>query len=456
MGRNLALNMADQGFSVAGYDKDPDKIRALREEAGARKIRAAASLAEFAGALMTPRTVMLLVPAGPPVDNVIRDLVPHLGSGGLIIDGGNSYFKDTEVRGRLLARKKLLFMGVGVSGGEHGARSGPSLMPGGSPEAYARVRPVFEAVAAQVEKEPCVAYLGPGAAGHYVKMVHNGIEYGLMELIAESYHLLKLGLGLSDDDLAGTFGAWNDHELESYLIEISARIFKRRDPKTGGRLIDAILDEARQKGTGMWASQDAMDLQVPVPNIDIAVAARNISARKAERKAIGALIRGPALASRGRREDLLGKLKDALYASMIITFAQGFSQLKAASAAHAYGWCLEEVARIWRGGCIIRAALLNEIRRAFHENRELPSLLLDASLARVVQARQASLRSIVAAAAGLGIPAPGMAVSLSYLDSFRSEWLPANLIQAQRDFFGAHTYERTDEKGTFHTRWEED
>jgi 6-phosphogluconate dehydrogenase len=456
MGRNLVLNIADHGYSVTGYDKDPGKIRALRNEAQGRKVWASESLKEFIGMLVPPRTVMMLVPAGDPVDSVIGDLIPNLNRGDLIIDGGNSHFKDTDIREKALAEKDLLFMGVGVSGGEHGARLGPSIMPGGSGEAYARTKPVFEAIAAHVEKDPCVTYLGPRSAGHYVKMVHNGIEYGVMQLIAESYHLMKQGAGLTDDELSSVYAEWNQKELNGYLMDISAKIFARQDERTGNRLIDVILDEAKQKGTGMWSSQDAMDLQVPVPNIDIAVAARHISALKGERKIIGTSIKGPAPAFQGDRAKLIGNLKDALYASTVMTYSQGFSQLRAASDTYAYGLQLEDVARIWRGGCIIRAVLLNDILRAFREKPELSNLLFDESLSSEVQARQKALRSVVGAAVNLGIPVPGMAVALSYLDSFRSEWLPANLIQAQRDFFGAHTYERKDEKGIFHTQWEKD
>jgi 6-phosphogluconate dehydrogenase len=455
MGRNLVLNIADHGYSVAGYDKDSDKVQELRGQIQGRQIGAAGNLEEFIGLLEKPRIVMMLVPAGSPVDSVIGDLTPHLETGDLIIDGGNSYFKDTDRRSRAVDEKNLLYIGVGVSGGERGARFGPSIMPGGSPEAYARIRPVFEAAAAHVEGEPCVTYLGPGSAGHYVKMVHNGIEYGVMQLISESYHLMKQGLGMTDDDLSAVYGEWNENELNGYLMEITSKIFKRQDDKTGSRLIDMILDEARQKGTGRWSSQDALDLGTPVPNIDMAVTARNISALEKERTAIGELVQGPAPVFQGDRKSLIARLKDAVYASVIMTYSQGFSQLKTASDTYNYGLNLEDVARIWRGGCIIRSVLLKDIRKAFREKPGLSSLMLDVSLSREIEARQESLRYVVGEAVSLGIPVPGMAAALSYLDSFRSRWLPANLVQAQRDFFGSHTYERKDEKGVFHTLWEQ-
>jgi 6-phosphogluconate dehydrogenase len=456
MGRNLLLNMADHGHSVAGYDMDATKVAALREEAENRDIRGAKSLPEFVGLLRVPRAVMMLVPAGPPVDAVIRDLLPCLAHGDLIIDGGNSHFNDTDLRAKTLAERGIQFLGVGVSGGEHGARHGPSIMPGGSREAYERVQPIFEAIAAQVDGEPCVTWLGPRSAGHYVKMVHNGIEYGLMQLIAETYDLMKRGLGLTDDELGEIYDRWNREELNSYLLEITAQIFRRMDEKTGNRLVDVILDEAKQKGTGMWASQDAMDLQVPLPTIDAAVAMRNLSAFEKERKEASRVLPRPIRSFEGDRQMFIGQLRSAIYAGMIITYAQGMALLVVASAKHEFHLDLEAVARIWRGGCIVRATLLEDIRAAFRARRDLPNLLLDPNLSKKVMAHQENLGKMVYVASGLGIPAPGLMVSLAYLDSYRSAWLPANLIQAQRDYFGAHTYERIDEKGTFHTQWEKE
>jgi len=401
----------------------------------------------------SPRAVLMLVPAGPPVDAVIRELLPHLGPGDLVIDGGNSHFKDTELRLRALAGKEIRYLGMGISGGEHGARHGPSMMPGGPREGHRQVRAILEAAAAKVQGEPCVAYLGPGGAGHYVKMVHNGIEYGLMQLIAESYDLLKRGLGLSDDELAAVYQHWNETELNAYLVEITGHIFRQVDEKTGKRLIDVILDEARQKGTGMWTSQDAMELQIPTPAIDVAVSMRYLSVLKSERVAASRVLPRPAVAFRGDRAAFLTQLGNALYAAMILTYAQGMAQLRRAAGAYGYGFKLEDVARIWRGGCIIRAALLEEIRAAYQARPDLASLLIDPGLAQALLARQEDLRSVVRTAAELAIPAPGLMVSLAYFDGYRSAWLPANLIEAQRDYFGAHTYERLDARGVFHAQW---
>jgi 6-phosphogluconate dehydrogenase len=454
MGRNLVLNMADHGHSVSGYDKDLSKVQELQTAAESRAIHAAQGLAEFVGVLSTPRTIMMLVPAGHVVDNVIRDVLPHLERGDLIIDAGNSHFKDTDLRAKALAETGILYMGVGVSGGEEGARHGPSLMPGGPQEAYERVRPIFEAVAAHVEGVPCVTYLGPGSAGHYVKMVHNGIEYGLMQLIAESYDLLKRGLGLSDSELAGVYAGWNKAELNGYLMEITAHIFTQVDERTGKRLIDVILDEAKQKGTGMWTSQDAMDIQVPTPVIDAAVVARNLSALKSEREATSQNFKVRTSRFKGDRDAILTQLKGAMQVSMIITYAQGMAQLRTASKVYGYDLNLEDVARIWRGGCIIRAALLEDIRAAFHAQPDLPNLLNDDHLSQAVISKQKDLRKVVGLAGKFGLPIPCLMASLAYFDGYRSAWLPANLIQAQRDDFGAHTYERVDAKGVFHTRWE--
>jgi 6-phosphogluconate dehydrogenase len=454
MGRNLVLNMADHGFSVAGYDKDPAKVQELRDAAGDRPVFAASGLEGFIGRLKKPRAVMMLVPAGPPVDSVIRDLLPGLEAGDLIIDGGNSHYPDTDLRAGALEKKGIAYLGVGISGGEHGARHGPSMMPGGARDAYERVRPILEAAAARVDGEPCVTYLGPGSAGHYVKMVHNGIEYAIMQLIAETYDLMKRGLGLRDDELHQVYERWNRGELSGYLMEITADIFRRIDERTGKRLIDEILDEARQHGTGMWTSQDAMSLQVPVPTIDIAVAMRDLSGFREEREAASQALQGPQERFSGYREAFLKALGDALYAAMIIAYGQGMAQLRVASDVKGYNLHLADVARIWRGGCIIRAALLEKILEAYGRRPDLPNLLLDAELGSAVADRQAELRFVVASGASLGIPVPAFMSALAYFDAYRSAWLPANLIQAQRDYFGAHTYERIDAKGVFHTVWE--
>jgi 6-phosphogluconate dehydrogenase len=453
MGRNLVLNMADHGFSVSGYDKDAAKCEQLRDEAGDRAVHAADTLQDFIQSLSSPRAIMLLVPAGPIVDSVIQELVPNLADGDLIIDAGNSHFKDTNRRAESLSDHGIHYLGMGVSGGESGARFGPSLMPGGPREAYTRVQSILESVAAHVGDSACVSYLGPGSAGHYVKMVHNGIEYGLMQLIAESYDLMKRGLGLKNEELADVYAEWNAGELNGFLMEITSHIFRKKDDLTGKYLIDLILDEARQKGTGMWTTQDAMDIQIPTPVIDAAVAARNLSAMKSERQTGSRNIDIELPAVKVDRQDFIGQLKNALYLSMITAYAQGMAQLRGASKTYAYDLNLEEVARIWRGGCIIRAALLEDIRTAFHSQSDLANLLIDKHFSQIAQKNSSDLRSIVSLAAQFGLPVPAMMASLAYLDGYRSSWLPANLIQAQRDDFGAHTYQRVDKDGIFHTQW---
>jgi 6-phosphogluconate dehydrogenase len=454
MGRNLLLNIADHNFPGVGYDRDLQKVQMLRAEARERPVRGVESLEELTKALRTPRVVMLLVPAGNPVDEVIRALLPYLQEGDLIIDGGNSFYKDTDLRIKTLADKGIDFMGLGISGGEHGARAGASMMAGGKLKSYERVRPMLEAVAAKANNEPCVAFMGPGSAGHYVKMVHNGIEYGVMELIAESYDLLKRGLGFNDDQLQATFADWNKGELNSYLIEITAQIFQQRTEDGRGRIIDVILDQAAQKGTGRWASQDAMDLGEPVPNIDIAVTMRALSAHKAERQGMAQVYSGAKKKYHGDPNVFVIQLRAALYAAMIITYAQGFELLQTASRVYHYDLELEVIARIWRQGCIIRSALLEWVRMAYLRQPGLVNLLVDPQLSATVMTREAALQAVIYTAADLHLPAPGMMMALSYLDAYHSTWLPANLIQAQRDYFGAHTYERTDAKGVFHTQWE--
>jgi len=454
MGRNLVLNMAGHGFSVAGYDKDTSQVEALRKESVGQSICSASNIPDFISWLRKPRVVMMLVPAGAPVDSVIKDLLPHLDKGDLVIDAGNSYFKDTDVRARNLAAKGIQFLGVGVSGGEEGARHGPSIMPGGPNEAYERVRPVFEAAAAKVDGEPCVTWLGPGSSGHFVKMVHNGIEYAIMQLIAETYDLMKRGLGLTDDELQDVYRVWNEGELSGYLMEITSHIFARKDANTGQRLIDEILAVAEQKGTGLWTSQSAMELQVPVPTIDLAVAMRDLSVFAQQREQASSIYQRPIHGLDGDRAAFLGQLGRAMVASMIIVYAQGLALLAVASDKYKYALDLEAVARIWRGGCIIRSGVLDDIGAAFHARRDLPNLLLDPALSHKMMEHQECLRQVVSQASEVGVPCPGLMVSLGYFDAYRSAWQPANLIQAQRDYFGAHTYERIDAKGPFHTRWE--
>jgi 6-phosphogluconate dehydrogenase len=456
MGRNLLLNIAEHGFSAAGYDKDPQKVALLHAEAGKLPIQSAGEVRGFIELLQVPRAIMLLVPAGPIVDNVIRDLLPYLEPGDMIIDAGNSHFTDTDLREKTLEGKGLHFFGMGVSGGEAGARYGPSMMPGGPEQAYNRVKPILESTAAQVNGKPCVAYLGPHSAGHYVKMVHNGIEYAIMQLIAESYDLLRRGLGLTDDELGDLFDQWNHAELNAYLVEITADIFRKVDDITGKRLVDVVLDAARQLGTGMWTSQDALALKVPTPTIDISVSMRNLSALEDERTALGKKYAAKSHIFDGKREELTGHIRGALYAAIIVSYAQGFEQLAEASKVYQYNLDLSTVARIWRGGCIIRSALLEPIRSAYKRDPGLPHLLLDAELGEAVFKRLDDLRLVVQTAAGLSLPAPSFMAALAYYDSLRSTHLPANLIQAQRDYFGAHTYERVDRRGVFHTQWSEE
>ncbi|WP_247236166.1 NADP-dependent phosphogluconate dehydrogenase [Telluribacter sp. SYSU D00476] len=456
MGRNLMLNIADHDFSVIGLDLDPLKAAAVQAEAGEGKpARGTTSIEEFVQSIRKPRAIMMLVPAGNPVDAVIASLLPLLEPGDIVIDGGNSYFPDTERRVIGLEEKGIHFFGMGVSGGEKGARFGPSMMPGGNREAYERLRPVFEAIAAKVDGEPCVAYLGSGSAGNYVKMVHNGIEYGIMQLIAEAYDLLRRGVGLSDDELQAVFEQWNQSELQSFLIEITAEILKKVDDETGQRLVSVISDRARSKGTGKWTSQNAMDLQVPVPTIDTAVLMRDISKYKEERVEASKLLPNTALevAFDGDRKALVDQMRNAFYFAMISTYAQGLAQLTVASATYNYGLRLNEVAKIWRGGCIIRAVCLNDIRAAYEQNPELPNLLLDPKVGGDLLDRQLDMRAILKLSIDKGIAMPAFMSSLAYFDAYRTETLPTNLIQAQRDYFGAHTYERVDKEGIFHTEW---
>jgi 6-phosphogluconate dehydrogenase len=454
MGRNFLLNISEHGFPVAGYDSDTNKVEALAKgENPQNKIGTATNIRDFISMLKKPRSIILLVPAGSPVDSVIDELSGLIEPDDLIIDAGNSFFKDTDIRTRRLAAKKIRFMGVGISGGEEGARHGPSIMPGGQRDSYERIRPIFEAAAAKVDGSPCVTWLGTGSAGHFVKMVHNGIEYGFMQLLAETYDLMKRFLGLNDNQLHDNYNEWNKGELNSFLIEITAEIFSRIDDRTGKRLIDEILDVARQKGTGMWASQSGMELQVPLPTIDMAVDLRNLSGYENEREIAGRLYSRPPGMFKGDRMIFIKQLEKALYTALIITYSQGMLLLAEASEKYDYNLDLGEVARIWRGGCIIRAALLEDIMLTFRKRPDQHNLLLDPGFAQKIGDNQENLRYVVCQAAEAGIPVPAFMASLGYLDAFRSTWLPANLIQAQRDFFGSHTYERIDSIGTFHTEW---
>ncbi len=491
MGRNLALNALDAGFDVAGFDLGDEAAAGFQEEAGGRALASTTDRDAFLAALPTPRAILVMVPAGKPVDSVIASFAPHLAPGDLLIDGGNSFYRDTQRRQEELTAMGLHFMGMGVSGGEEGARRGPSMMPGGPMDAYDRVAPILEGMAAKVDGEPCVAHLGEGAAGHYVKMVHNGIEYGLMQLIAEAYDLLKRGTGMSNPDLAATFTRWNAGQLQSFLVEITAEIFAHPDDAavdpgampeatsphaalgseaptadqhtpgitedaptaTVRYLLDAIADTAKQKGTGKWTSQDALDLGVPIPTIDAAVSARYLSALKDERVAAASLLGEPDRHTGMTQQEMVHGLEGALHAAFLVTYAQGFALLRAASAEYGFGLKMGEVAKIWRGGCIIRAAMLETFRAAFADEPDVANLLVTPPVAELVRGCQEHLRVVSAASAGAGIPTPALSAALDYLDSYRSAWLPANLVQAQRDFFGAHTFQRTDREGTFHAQW---
>lgn len=454
MGRNLVLNMADRGFAVAGYNRHPDKVAELEQEAQGKRVLGARTVEALVDALRRPRAVMLMVAAGRAVDQVIDELLPHLEPGDIIIDGGNSHYKDTDSRAEALAAKGIQFLGVGISGGEKGARFGPSMMPGGHEQAYTRVRAIFEAIAAKADGEPCVTLLGPGSSGHYVKMVHNGIEYGLMQLLAETYDVMRRCLNLTNDRLADVYREWNEGELQSFLVDITATVFRQRDELTGKHLIDLILDRARQKGTGKWTSQDAMDLQVPVPTIDAAVSLRDMSGYKEQRLIAARQLTDPA-GEAASGQVTVEVIRKAFYGATILTYAQGMALLKAASDTYGYNLKLHDVARIWREGCIIRARLLDDIGAAFSGRQDLANLLLDDKLGKLVMNRHGALRQVIHAAVAAEVPVPCFMATLGYLDSFRSSRLPANLIQAQRDCFGSHTYERIDREGSFHTEWGE-
>ncbi|HMQ16171.1 MAG TPA: NADP-dependent phosphogluconate dehydrogenase [Phycisphaerae bacterium] len=451
MGGNLVLNLVDHGFTVAGLDRSNERLRALQTAAPPSRIVGDADPRAFVRLLKPPRAIFVLVPAGAAVDEVIAQLAPLLASGDLLVDAGNSHFRDTDRRSAELAARGLHFFGMGVSGGEQGARYGPSLMPGGPRAAYERIRGVLDAVAAKVNGEPCAEWLGNGAAGHYVKMVHNGIEYGLMQLIAETYDVLRRLAGLSNDALQRTFAEWNEGELASFLVEITAKVFSQRDAKTSRHLVDVILDVAQQKGTGQWTSQEALALRVPTPNIDAAVAMRVLSGRREIRQKARELY--PAAENAAPDPGLAAAARGALYVASVLAYGQGLALLRAASKAHGYDLQLEQVVKVWRGGCIIRAALLEDIRAAYRRDADLPDLVIDPALGAKVAPRVADLRSVVQAAIGAGLAVPGLSAALGYVDALRAARLPLNLVQAQRDYFGAHTYERIDEPGVFHTHW---
>lgn len=454
MGRSLALNFESKGFPVSVYDLSAEKVNEIVEHNKEKNIIGTNNIEEFVQSLELPRKILLMVNAGEITDKAINSLVPYLDKGDILIDGGNSYYKDTIRRNADLAEKGLLFIGAGVSGGEEGALTGPSIMPSGQKEAYDEVGPLLTAISAKVDGDPCCTYIGPNGAGHYVKMVHNGIEYGDMQLICESYHLMKTLLGLSVNELHEVFSEWNQGELDSFLIEITADIFTVMDQETGKPLVDVILDTAGQKGTGKWTSQSALDLGIPLSIITESVFSRFLSAMKEERVKASKVLKGPSENKFiGNKKDVIELIRKTLYFSKIISYAQGFSQYKVAS--DEYNWDLRpgEIAKIFRGGCIIRAAFLQNIMDAYNRNPNLDNLLMDSYFQAITGDYQDAAREVVSIAIKAGIPVPGLSSALSYYDSYRSEVLPANLLQAQRDYFGAHTYQRVDREGTFHTEW---
>jgi len=455
MGSNLLLNMADHRFSVIGYDKDPVKTKAF--EASAAKgtnLKGVNSLKEMISLLKTPRKLMMLVPAGSPVDSVISDLKPLLQKGDIIIDGGNSHYTDTLRRINELKGIGFHFMGIGISGGEEGARKGPSIMPGGDEEAYKEVAPILKAVAAKVNDEPCVEYLGHDAAGHYVKMVHNGIEYAIMQLISECYDMMHHGLGLTNQELHDVFKEWDNGDMKSFLLEITTIIFDKKDDKSKNYLVDMILDKAGAKGTGQWTSQEGLDLPMPIPTIDSAVVMRNLSGLIDERKEAASLYKTAFKKIGTDKKEFINQLRDAFYFSSLISYAQGLAMLSTASAELKMDIPLPEVVSVWRGGCIIRSAMLGMFKKAY-QKPGLKNLLLDPAIAEILRKKELSLQKIISTAALNNYPAAGLMASLNYFNAYCRNLLPTNLVQAQRDFFGAHTYQRIDMEGIFHTEWEQ-
>lgn len=456
MGKNLALNIESRGYSVALFNRTGAKTTAVVEEHPDKNFKATYTIEEFVESIEKPRRILLMVKAGPATDATIQELLPHLDKGDILIDGGNTFFKDTMRRNEELANSGINFIGTGVSGGEEGALKGPSIMPGGQKEAYALVAPILEQISAKAEDgAPCVTYIGPNGAGHYVKMVHNGIEYGDMQLIAESYDLMKNILNLSVEEMADIFKEWNQGELDSYLIEITADILTRKDDEgTGKPVVDVILDAAGNKGTGKWTSQSALDLGMPLPLITESVFARYISAYKEERvQASKILSRTNDFEFTGDKKELVEKIREALYFSKIMSYAQGFAQLRVASKEFDWDLPFGEIAKIWRAGCIIRARFLQKITDAYDKNPEIENLLLDDYFVEITKKYQQSVRDVVALAVQAGVPVPTFSSAIAYFDSYRAERLPANIIQAQRDYFGAHTYERVDKEGIFHYSW---
>ncbi len=453
MGRNLLLNMADHGVAGAGFDKDTSKGTLLEQEGKHGNVKGFSDVKDFTASLKSPKAIMMLVPAGKIVDEVIAELLPFLDKGDILIDGGNSHFTDTNRRVDELEAQGFHFFGMGISGGEEGARKGPSMMPGGDKDAYNVMKPILESIAAKVDGAPCVTYIGPGAAGHFVKMVHNGIEYGLMQLIAETYEILKNGLKLDNEAIRKVFTQWNEGRLQSFLMDITKDIFAFKAPGTDHLLIDDIKDEAKAKGTGKWTSQVAMDLQAPIPTIDTAVSMRDLSKYKQLREQASALYSNEDAQLNVNADEFIVALEQAFYFSMIITYAQGMQLLSRASEEYNYDLKLGEIAKIWRGGCIIRSVFLNDIFNAYQKDAKLAHLLLDDGVHNLIGDAVKGARTVLSATISAGIAAPAFAASLSYFDNFRNKRMPSNLTQAQRDYFGAHTYELIGKEGVFHTQW---
>ena len=451
MGRNLLFNMADNGFKVTGYDKSEKMLQFFEDEGKAHQLKGYADINQFVDSLQSPRTLILLVPAGPIVDSVIAELEPLLAEGDIIIDSGNSYFTDTSRRALELKEKGIHFFGMGISGGEEGARFGPSMMPGGDKKAYAVVKEMLEAVSAKVNGEPCVTYIGPGASGHFVKMTHNGIEYAIMQLLAETYDILKNGLKYDNSQIQQVFEKWNEGRLKSFLMEITKDVFSFIDEKTGNLLVDEIKDEAKSKGTGKWTSQIAMDLEVPIPTIDAAVSSRNLSKLKALRTSLSEAY--PASTTINFEDDFIDDLEQAFYFAMASAYAQGMHMLTAASLQYEYELNLAEIAKIWRGGCIIRATFLEDIYQAYKKQPDLTHLYADDAIQQKLNDGLKGTRNVVCSAIQSGIAIPAFAAALTYFDTLKTKRMPSNLTQAQRDFFGAHTFERIDSEGIFHADW---
>ncbi|RZK41942.1 MAG: NADP-dependent phosphogluconate dehydrogenase [Pedobacter sp.] len=451
MGRNLLFNMADNGFAVTGYDKSEKMLQFFEEEGSAHQLKGFSDIEQFVSSLQSPRTIILLVPAGTIVDSVINELEPLLDKGDIIIDSGNSFYTDTSRRAIELKEKGIHFFGMGISGGEEGARFGPSMMPGGDKQAYSVVKEMLEAVSAKVNGEPCVTYIGPGASGHFVKMTHNGIEYAIMQLLAETYDILKNGLKYSNEQIQQVFEKWNDGRLKSFLMEITKDVFLFKDEKTGNLLVDEIKDEAKSKGTGKWTSQVAMDLEVPIPTIDAAVSSRNLSKLKGLRTALSdKFIQKDAMTA---DEAFVTDLEEAFYFAMVSAYAQGMHMLSAASTQYEYELNMSEIAKIWRGGCIIRATFLEDIYQAYKNQADLTHLYADEAIAQKINQSLKGTRNVVSSAINSGIAIPAYAAALTYFDTLKTKRMPSNLTQAQRDFFGAHTFERIDSEGIFHADW---